>query len=108
MLDALDFIGLKEQRSLPETRFFDWDDEAKDILIGAWVENMCPIDRDQLYDEVGIKYFNTSLPYYRFLSDEEKNKLYSALEERLINLVDEVNQNDLVFYNEDQYAYKTW
>ncbi len=93
MLNAIELVDLKYSCNLPESRFFDWDDQAKDILIDKWIENMDDQAKEELYDEAHVWFFEVPAPY-RNLVPECKSALQEVLEDRLVELVDEVNADD--------------
>lgn len=93
MLSTLELKDLTAKHNLPTTRFFDWDDEAKDFVLVAWIKNMRDQDVKALYHDVDVWFFENPAPYAKLLR-VDKNKIYAELEEQIIYLVDQINGED--------------
>lgn len=93
MLSTIELIDLTNTHNLPTVRFFDWDDQAKDIVLTAWFKGMRDADKEAIYDDAGVWFFDTPAPYVKLVA-EDKNAIYSILEEQLIELVDQVHGED--------------
>lgn len=93
MLSRLELEDLTVTENLPTTRFFDWDDEERDIVLIRWIGNMRDKDIKSLYHDADVWFFDDPAPYAKLLS-VDKNKIYAELEEQIIYLVDQINGED--------------
>ncbi len=102
MLDTLEFIELRDIENLPNVPFFDWDDEDKDILVKAWVDNMGLHSRQELYRAANIQW-EFPVPYDA-LDEDDKGDVYMKLEDRLCDLVKKAGYDDSDIDTEHSYV----